>query len=135
MNEDRLKALHEQLDGSMSVLSMIKRGDITKTPQGDMLVGDVFAWSIYSDASTNVIVSEYKKGDLWPHHEHLDSIEFLICTEGSFTVTTEVSEGKLENVLTKGQCIKVPPHILHSVKANEDGKLIAVCIPPEKGYQ
>jgi quercetin dioxygenase-like cupin family protein len=130
----RLEDLHRQLDGTMGILSLMARGELSKTNGGDVLCEGVRAWTVYSDASIQVLMSEYGPLTVWPQHEHLDSVEYLVCVEGAFEVSVWTNIGEAKHYLAPASGIKLPPRTLHSVYSIVGGKLLAVCIPPEKGY-
>ena len=134
MSLERLEALHKQLDGSMTVLSLISSGDLTKIKGDQIICPGVRAWQVYKDSDSQVLMSEYDPMTMWPKHEHTESIEYLICVRGSFEVTVTAMTGELKFYQTQGSCLKLPPHVMHSVFTIKGGSLMAICVPPEKGY-
>ena len=118
----------------MTTLAKIKSGEINRTPTGEITTPGARAWVIYADKDTNVLMGEYLKDSTWPNHEHTSSIEHLICVDGQFDITFELPEGMLKIVLERGDGVKIPTKVLHSVYSRPGGKMVAVCIPPEKAY-
>ncbi len=131
---ERLEALHRQLDGSMSVLALMEQGEIVKTKDGEVTCPGVKAWTVYKDDKIQVIMSNYDPLTTWPKHEHTESIEYIICASGTFEVTITYLSGEIKFYQATGSCIKLPPNVIHSVYTIKGGSLLAVCVPPEKGY-
>ena len=72
-----------------------------------------------------------KMGSKMPDHCHGDIVEFLICSQGSFSIGFPFGY----RILKTGECASIPVNTEHSATALEDDSyLIAVCIPAEPTY-
>jgi quercetin dioxygenase-like cupin family protein len=72
-----------------------------------------------------------KAGAKFTEHLHEDSIEYLICISGSFSV----SFGKYIRILKIGECVSLPKKAAHSVTALEDNsQMMGICVPEEPAY-
>lgn len=134
MSMQRLQALNKQLDGNMTTLKLFESGHLTRSASGEMLREGVKAWTVFADEASNIVASNYDATAEWPSHEHTESVEYLICTSGEFEILLILPEGDTRWTLRRGGCFKLPERVLHSVRCVQSGKLLAVCIPPEKGY-
>jgi quercetin dioxygenase-like cupin family protein len=134
MSLERLKAIHDQLDGSMAVLSIMEQGKLTKSPQGEIICDGVSARVVFEGGGIQFLTSEYAPGSAYPKHSHDTSIEYLICYSGMFEVILFLVCGSLEIHLVRGSCVKIPAAVVHTVTSISGGKLAAVLVPPEKAY-
>jgi quercetin dioxygenase-like cupin family protein len=72
-----------------------------------------------------------RKGDKYGFHSHVDSLEYLIVSKGTFLIVVAGTP----RVMVKGECCSMPKGMLHSGEALEDDtQVLAVCVPPEPAY-
>ena len=84
-----------------------------------------------SNTTTITLGVWHKKSQIYPEHSHKDSIEYLICLNGSFSVKFSFCN----RIVKKGECVSLPVNVIHSCTSLEDeSEMLAICIPPEKAY-
>ena len=87
--------------------------------------------TIYSNGSTVTIASYPNIGSRTPNHCHDDIVEYLICTQGSVSITFDGGY----RILMAKECVSIPEGCIHSTVALEnDSILIAICVPAEPTY-
>lgn len=88
--------------------------------------------NIYSNGSSVSVVKFPAKNSVYPIHCHRDTVEYLICTKGSFGIIF----GNGYRILKYKECASIPENMLHSITALEENcEMLAICIPFEEAYK
>jgi mannose-6-phosphate isomerase-like protein (cupin superfamily) len=138
MSIERIDQLNASLSNSLTVLDLLRRGELQKTEDNVVvtsLIGSARAWKAFESQGVNVMMSVYDKDVQWPPHIHCDLVEYLIVVRGEYEIICECPEGSRIINLKYQDCFRVPSKVPHSVKCLTDrGELLAVCIPAETSY-
>jgi quercetin dioxygenase-like cupin family protein len=131
-NNRILDVVAKRLDAISRLFSGSPIDKIMPTVDGFVYSDTVRAVTIYQTDDITATVGEWAlQGDVWPDHEHTDSLEYLIIISGMFMLKLE----GVPRIMEKGDCASIPPGLKHSVTALCDGSsILGVCIPPEKAY-
>jgi len=131
-NNKILDVVSKRLDVISDLFSGSPKEKIVPTLDGFIYSETVKAKTIYQSADMTVTVGEYAlQGDVWPDHNHSDSVEFLIVGRGMFLLKIEGTP----RIMKKGDCASIPAGVKHSVMALSDGSsIVGICVPPEKAY-
>lgn len=114
-----------------TVSNLIKAGELRA--HGDVLTADngVVLETIYGTGATITICKFRYSGGRVSEHIHKNISQYLVCVKGSFNVLLPSGY----RILSPSACVSIPPNCNHTITALEDeAELIAVCVPPEKGF-
>lgn len=133
---DQLKANNFSIDTVITqVSSLFNTHESRLEPNvygGLIFEKDIEIETVFETESVTVTRGTWHKmGHVYPIHKHVDSIEYLICTQGKFSISFDHGT----RLMGKGDCMSIPMGVNHTVTPLEDNsQIVAVCVPPELAY-
>ena len=122
----------QKTNGKLATLNSLLEAGEAKLFNGKLNFNKVEIKTIHAERASISIGIWKKQGDRYPNHVHENTIEYLICTKGSFGLS--LPHGY--RIINYKDCASIPENMIHSVVALEDdSEMIGICVPSDEAYK
>jgi len=126
---DKLDLINEK---NLDIAKVMKAYEVKRGIGTFELNGEVIIENLFEGTASISVAKTSKIGGRYPDHKHVNSIQYLICTVGSFAV----SFASNYRIIKSRDCVSIPENTIHAVTALEDdSELISICVPEEPAYK